>query len=168
MHPDQSKIRRAVTVLDELWRRSGGTLAAISPESVRTLIRGQLDAVEGWEQFMRTRVTIDPSALVDTVTRERLDALPGHLRLRGDAAPLDYEIENGEGIARVRLREGQAKRLQLAELPALDRPLRFAVHRGGRPPVLADSIPQLHAELRRPTRKDGGEGRPHPRSRRSR
>ena len=30
-HPDQGRLRRALAVLDELWRRSGGTLAVASP-----------------------------------------------------------------------------------------------------------------------------------------
>ena len=80
-----------------------------------------------WEDFLRTRIVLDPRELVDDETRETLEALPGRLHLRGDAVPLDYEVEGGVGVARVRLREGQAKRLRQDELPPLDRPLRFAV-----------------------------------------
>jgi hypothetical protein len=69
--------------------------------------------------------------------------------IRGDAAPIDYEVEGGEAFARVRLREGQAKRLRADELPGLDRPLRFAVQRGRHAPLLADTIPDLHALLKR-------------------
>jgi hypothetical protein len=74
------------------------------------------------------------------------------IRVRGDAAPLDYEVADGEGVARVRLREGQAKRLRLSDLPPLDRPLRFALMRGRHPPVLADTVAELQAELRRAPR----------------
>jgi hypothetical protein len=66
--------------------------------------------------------------------------------------PLDYELADGQGIARVRLREGQAKRLREGDLPPLDRPLRFAVPRGRHEPILADTIPDLQAELRRAPR----------------
>ena len=66
-----------------------------------------------------------PAALVDQFIRERLSALPDMVRLRGDAVPVDYELQNGEGVARIRLREGQAKRLRLDEVPPLDRPVRF-------------------------------------------
>jgi hypothetical protein len=148
-HPDQNRLRRALAELDELWRRSGGTLRELAPERIRALIRLQLEGVTSWDGFLRTRIVLVPAELVEAATRERLEALPGSLHVRGDAVPLDYEIEDGEGIARVRLREGQAKRLRPDELPKLDRPLRFAVQRGRHPPVLADTIPTLQALLRR-------------------
>ena len=55
-------------------------------------------------------------------------------------------------MVRIRLREGQAKRLRPEEVPALDRPVRFAVQRGRHPPVLADTIPELLALLRKAPR----------------
>src|SRR5215210_4033900 len=148
-HPDQNRLRRALAELDELWRRSGGTLEAVSPEALRRQIRDQLDSVRSWEEFLRTRIVLNPDNLVDEETRLRLEGLPGRLQLRGDAVPLDYEVQNGEAVARVRLREGQAKRLRADELPRLDRPLRFAVQRGGHPPLKADTISDLQALLRR-------------------
>ena len=148
-HPDQNRLRRALAELDELWRRSGGTLRELAPERIRALIRLQLEGVTSWDGFLRTRIVLVPAELVEAATRERLEALPGSVHVRGDTVPLDYEIQDGEGIARVRLREGQAKRLRPDELPKLDRPLRFAVQRGRHPPVLADTIPTLQALLRR-------------------
>ena len=108
-----------------------------------------------WDDFQRTRLALDPAELVDEPTRQRLDALPGMVRVRGDAAPLEYELQNGEGVARVRLREGQAKRLRADEVPVLDRPLRFAVQRGRHPPILADTVPDLQALLRRAPKPPG-------------
>jgi hypothetical protein len=149
-HHDTSRLRRAVALLDELWRRSGGTLPDIAPESVRRLIRTQFETVKSWESFQETRFHLDPAALLDPATRERLEALPSMIPVRGDAAPLDYEVDGGEAFVRVRLREGQAKRLRADDLPRLDRPLRFAVLRGRHAPQLADTIPQLQALLKRP------------------
>jgi ATP-dependent helicase HrpA len=148
-HSDQNRLRRILADMDELWRRSGGRLKAISPEALLARIRQQLDQAKSWDEFLRTRIALDRAQLVDDATREQLEALPGRLHLRGDAVPLDYEIQDGEGVARVRLREGQAKRLRSDELPRLDRPLRFAVLRGRHPPLLADTIPALQALLRR-------------------
>ena len=148
-HPDQGRVRRALETLDEWWRRSGGTLPDLSPDAVRERIRRQLEPVDSWDRFLHVPIALDTASLIDPETRERLDALPGMLRIRGDAAPLDYEIVNGEGVARVRLRQGQAKRLRQDEIPALDRPLHFAIQRGRHPPLLADSVPQLQALLRR-------------------
>jgi hypothetical protein len=148
-HPDQNRLRRTLAELNELWRRSGGRLTEASPEALKARIRRQLEGVTSWDEFLRTRIVLDPSELVDRSTRERLEALPGRLHLKGDAVPLDYEIQGGEAVARVRLREGQAKRLRPDEIPPLDRPLRFAVQRGRHPPILADTVPALQAMLRR-------------------
>ena len=151
-HPDQGRIRRAVETLDELWRRSGGTLTETSPAVVRERIEAQLAPVRSWDDFLATRIVLEPGAMVDQATRAQLDVLPGMIRVRGDAAPLEYEVADGVGVARVRLREGQAKRLRAGDLPPLDRPLRFALLRGRHPPVLVDTIAELQAELRRAPR----------------
>jgi ATP-dependent helicase HrpA len=156
-HPDATRVRRAVSALDELWRRSGGTLAGISPEAVRAHLREQLGAVKRWDDFHRARVALDPTAMVDEPTRQRLDALPGMVRVRGDAVPVEYELDNGEGVARVRLREGQARRLRADEVPVLDRPVRFAVQRGRHPAILADTVPDLQARLHRAPKPARGE-----------
>jgi hypothetical protein len=116
-HPDQGRVRRSIGELDELWRRSGGTLGPLAPDRIRTQIREQLESVTSWETFLRTRITLEPSKLLDQETRERLDALPSRLHVRGDAVPVDYEIEDSIGVARIRLREGQAKRLRPDDLP---------------------------------------------------
>jgi hypothetical protein len=158
VHPDAGRLKRAVGELDELWRRSGGTLPDSAPEALRSRVRGQLQSVESWDDFQRTRVALDPTTLVDPATRERLAALPGMVRVQGDAAPVDYELQDGQGVARVRLREGQAKRLKPEELPALDRPVRFAVQRGRHPPLLADTLPELHALLRKAPRYEREDG----------
>jgi ATP-dependent helicase HrpA len=156
-HPDQQRLRRALQELDEVWRRSGGTQPAVAPSALRRRIRVQLESVDSWEQFLHTRITLDPAELVPAEIRERLAGLPSSLRLRGDAVPLDYEVVDGEGIARVRLREGQAKRLRPDELPPLDRPLRFAVQRGRHPPLMADTLPALQALLRRAPKAEWSE-----------
>ena len=55
-HPDQNRLRRTVGELDELWRRSGGSLEAASPQAVRANIRSQLESVRGWQDFLRARI----------------------------------------------------------------------------------------------------------------
>jgi ATP-dependent helicase HrpA len=161
MHPHQNRLRGVLAEMDELWRRSGGTLKELSPEALRARIRNQLESVTNWDDFVRARITLEPAELVDPTVRERLRALPQRLHLKGDTVPLDYEIQDGQGVARVRLREGQAKRLRSDELPPLDRPLRFAVQRGRHPPLLADTIPALQALLRRSPKVPAEEGRRH-------
>jgi len=149
-HPDQSKIRRAAQAARELYLRSGGTVAPLADASLRGLLRAQLGDVTSWEAFARVPLALDLDALIPAGERAALEALPGSIRVRGDAVPLDYEVAGGQPVVRLRLREGQARQLTLKELPPLDRPVRFAVMRAGEPPLLADSLPELQAELRKP------------------
>ena len=164
-HPDQGRIRRAVADLDEMWRRSGGTLSAISPSAVRAILREQLDQVKSWDGFLRQRVALEPEALVPEDTRMALAALPTSVRLHGDAAPLHYELEDGIGIVRLHLREGQARRYQDRDLPPLDRPVRFAILRARQAPALGATVAEAMRALRRGG-DDSDEGRDGNRGRR--
>jgi hypothetical protein len=137
-------------MLREWWRRSGGILAVASDAALLDRLLAQLEPVESWKQFLETPLLLEPEALVPESERRRLDALPSMIRLRGDAVPLDYEVAGGQGVVRLRLREGQGRRLSIDELPTLDRPLRFAVVRGGAPPLRADSLPELRQLLAQP------------------
>jgi hypothetical protein len=85
--------------------------------------------------------------LVSEEVRARLEELPGSVRILGDAVPLDYDIEEGVGVVRLRLREGQARRLAERDLPSLDRPIRFTVVRGGESALRADSLEALRVHL---------------------
>ena len=79
--------------------------------------------------------------------RARLDALPVSIHLYGDRVAVEYDVEQEAGVARLQLKEGQARRLQAGDLPAFDRPLRFTVLRGKRPAVRADSLEDLRRQL---------------------
>ena len=172
-HPDQGRVRRALGELGELWRRSGGTLAQASAAALRPRIRSALAEVTSWQEFLCTRVALDADALVDGATRARLLELPSMVHLLGDAVPLDYEVEDGEGVVVLRLREGQLRRLKEEELPTVDRPLRFAVVRGQKPALRGRTLDALrdaiqneprerrsrHTEFRGPKRGGRGGGR---------
>lgn len=162
-HPDQGRVRRALHDLDELWRRSGGALAALAPAALRARLRAQLADVTDWGSFLGTRLHLEPAELVSAEERAPLDALPASVHLRGDAAPLGYEVEDGVGVVRVHLREGQARRVRPEELPDLGRPLRFAIVRNRQPPALGETIAEaMRALHRRPEEEDRGHrgGRP--------
>jgi hypothetical protein len=159
VHPDQSRVRRALAELDELWRRSGGTLPSAGREHVLGLLRAQLEQVTGWSSFLATRIRIDPAELVDAATRDALAELPSAVRVKGDTVALEYDLDAGNPVVRLRLREGQARRLQPRDLPVLDRPVRFEVVRGRQPPVRASTLPGLQAELNRLARRDPRERR---------
>lgn len=147
MHPDQGRIRRALEEFGELWRRSAGTLAAINGPVLRARIRDQLEGVRSWGEFLTTRVSLDPG-MVSENAREALHQLPSMIRLHGDAVALDYAIEDGVGVIRLRLREGQAHQLQASHIPEFDRPVRFTVVRGGEEALRANTLSELKAMLK--------------------
>ncbi len=164
-HPSQARVLRAAERLDEYWRRSGGGLAGVDPASRRELIRAQLDDVTSYAGFLTTPVSLDVDALVPPAERAHLDALPGSVRVRGDAAPILYEVRDGQPLARLVLRTGQARRVRPDELPELDRPLAFAVRRG-HDTIQADTLARLRELLRdepasRPRSSHRSRRRPH-------
>jgi hypothetical protein len=146
-HHDQRGVARATSRLDEYWRRSGGTLDVAQPAEVLKRVRAQLDEVTSWEGFLKRSVELDVVALVPKQIRSDLDALPSSAQIFGDRVPLLYDLEGGEGIARLRLREKQARRLRKRDLPRIDRPLRFSVYRGTREVVRAAALEELREGL---------------------
>src|SRR2546422_1364593 len=146
-HSDQGRLRRVCERLGEFWRRSGGSLTAAATERIGERIAAQLEGVGSWEDFLATRVGLDVDALIPEAERARLDALPASVHLYGDRVPLEYDVEGGVGLVRLRLKEGQARRLQWRDLPAFDRPVRFTVVRGGRPAVRGESPEELRRQL---------------------
>ena len=166
-HPDQRRIRRAFDQLGEYWRRSGGTLPEVDPERTHQLVEQQLRPVNSHEQFLETPLELDLSEIVPREARIALDALPKSALVYGDRVPLDYEIENNEGVVRMRIREGQARRLRSEDLPNVDRPLRFTVARGKQTAVRASDLETLHRALASlPRRKERRHSRKHHRRRR--
>jgi len=148
-HSDQRRLSGGLARLDEYWRRSGGTLIEASPDRIAAGLAEQLQEVGGWEDFLRTRLELDPATLVEQSDRERLDGLPSSAHLLGDRLPLHYEVERGEAVVRLRLREGKARRLSPKILPQLDRPLRFTVIRGRSEVLRASSLDELEDRLTR-------------------
>lgn len=153
-HPDQRRVSRALHRLDEYWRRSGGRLKEVSPERRFELVRQQLYGIQSWADFVERHLTVDPEAVVPSDARSELDALPNSASVAGDRVALDYEIENGSAVAVLHLREGQARRLKERELPALDRPLRFAISHG-RSVYRAESVDEVLRAIRSLPRAEG-------------
>lgn len=146
-HTDQRGLARAVARIDEYWRRSGGRLATARPDAVAAAIARQLHGVSSWDGFLRTRLELDVRQFADEAVREELDRLPASVALLGDRIPLHYDIEHGEPVIRLRLREGKARRLRPGTIPQLDRPVRFSVLRGRQEVLRAASLEELAAAL---------------------
>ena len=166
-HPDQGKLRRALERFGHYWRRSGGQLLQAQGERLAQQIAEQVAQVRSWDDFIATRILLDPDAAVPERERARLDALPASVTLYGDRIPLDYDVDQGIGVVRLRLKEGQARRLQARDLPPFDRPVRFTVTRGKHDAVRAASLEELREGLRGLVRADRTRGRGGP-SRRGR
>jgi hypothetical protein len=146
-HPDQGRVRRALERFGFYWRRSGGRLAQAATDQVAAQLGTQLGRIGSWEEFINTRLSLDPEAGIPEGVRRELDALPSSLHLYGDRVPVDYEVEQGVGVVRLRLKEGQARRLQPSDVPRFDRPVRFTVVRGKRDAVRANSLEELRQAL---------------------
>jgi len=156
VHPDHGRVRRAAHHIDEFFRRSGGTIASAAPAAVRAAVAAQLHGVASWADFQRRRVELVLRHHVGDEARESLERLPSAVHLLGDATALEYDIERGVGIVRLRLREGQARRLTVEDLPRFDRPVRYRVVRGAEPPIDAESLDALRALLRSASTKVRG------------
>ena len=150
-HPDQGLVRRAVRELGDLWRRSGGREKGCDPDAVRTAVAAQLGGVESWRAFQERRVVLRVEDYVDPGVRGRLATLPSTIRLFGYATAVEYDIVRGRAVARIRLREGQARRLTANDQPAFDRPVLYSVTRGDEAPIEAESLDALGALLRKPS-----------------
>lgn len=146
-HPDQGRLRRALERLGFYWRRSGGRLAGTATERVAALLGEQLARVGSWEEFLGMRLTLDVDAMIPEDERRTLEALPSSVHLYGDRVPVDYEVERDVGVVRLRLKEGQARRLQPSDVPPFDRPVRFTVLRGKREALRSDSLDDLRRGL---------------------
>ena len=147
-HPDQGKVRRALERFGHYWRRSGGRLEQAARENIAAQVAGQLGGVNSWDDFIAARISLDPDAAIPERERQTLDALPSSVFLYGDRVPVDYDVEQGVGVVRLRLKEGQARRLDLGDLPTFDRPVRFTVTRGKHEAVRASSLDELRKGLR--------------------
>ena len=148
-HPDQGKVRRALERFGHYWRRSGGRLSQAESGQLKEQIAAQLHAVTSWDSFIGARIVLDPDQAIPEVDRHRLDALPSSVFLYGDRVPVDYDVEQGiGGVVRLRLKEGQARRLHPKDLPPFDRPVRYTVTRGKHDAVRASSLDELRMGLR--------------------
>ena len=110
------------------------------------------------DEFRAAGLAIDFDAIVSPAERERWLALPDAAMVRDRTVPIDYDVEEGDGqrrgVARLRLPEKLARTLSEAELPALDRPIRFTVLRGPRGAVRASTLEELQDMLDRPWSPD--------------
>ena len=146
-HRDARHLRHTLERLGELHRRSGGTLAGSDSGAVRTVLAERLAGVRSLEDFQHTDLSLSVDDFVSAEARRPLEALPSFVEVSGERCPLDYEIENGRPLVRIRMKEHVARRLASHEVPVLDRPVEFTVVRGKHAAVRAASLPELRRAL---------------------
>lgn len=153
-HVAVKRNRAAIEEVRELYRRSGGTIPRLGERELAALYRESLGPVRSMREFRAAPLRLPLAEWVPGELRERLLALPAQLELRGIPVRLDYDVEEGDagrvGVVRLGLPEKLARTLVAEELPTLDRPMRFAVHRGQRGSVHATTLDELQERLDRP------------------
>lgn len=151
-HPAVRRHQPLIDEIREVWRRSGGTTPRLGLSELTALYERALDAVEDTHQWLATRVPVDWDAIVSRDERQRWRALPGAADIRDRTVPIEYDVEVDDAgatqaVARLRLPEKLARVITKEDLPELDRPLRFAVHRGARGGVRATTLEELKLRL---------------------
>jgi hypothetical protein len=159
LHPAQRDIRRAWHEADELFRRSGGTLAAIAPHELRARLRRQLESLRQYRDLPGVQLALVVESLVPGRELRRLRGLPDTVRIKGEPTMVRYEFGARGPVARLRLKEGVALRLRPEDLPTFDRPYAFAIIQSADDgDVLGDTLDDALAALRR-RRRDSFDGR---------
>ena len=146
-HRHARALRHTLDRLGELWRRSGGTLPGVDGPDVRAALGRRLTPLGRFEDFLQADLELSVDEFVPLERRRALESLPSFVTLDGERCPLDYEVEGGAGLVRVRLRERIARTLREGDLPRLDRPVAFAVIRGKNTSVRAASLEELRRRL---------------------
>jgi ATP-dependent helicase HrpA len=152
------KNREAIDEIRDAYKRSGGETKRLGLPELVALYEEQLAKVSSMDEFRSARLSIDTNGFVPSDVREQLDRLPRQVAIRDREIDIDYDVEerDGErrGVARLRLPEKIARSLTAAEIPELDRPVRFVVLRGQRGAVRADTLEDLQERLAQPWSPD--------------
>ena len=157
-HPAVKRNRAVIDEIRSTWRRSGAATPRFGLAELTTWYEAQLASIHSMDEFRNARLVLIPDEIVPREVRARYAALPSSVEIRDRDIDIDYDIEerDGEqlGVARLRLPEKLARNMSPAELPELDRPLRFVVIRGQRGAIRADSLEELQEILERPWSPD--------------
>ncbi|HZI41651.1 MAG TPA: DEAD/DEAH box helicase [Gemmatimonadaceae bacterium] len=145
-----------IDAVRETWRRSGGKTPKLGVAELAALYEARLRDVNSMTDFRHTDLdlSLELEAFVPASTRAAYERLPANVFVRDRDVEIQYDVEEGSegnvGVARLRLPEKLARTLTEAELPPLDRPLRFVVTRGARGAARAATLDALQEELDRP------------------
>jgi hypothetical protein len=184
-HASVKKNRAAIEKIRETWRRSGGVTPRFRLSDLTDWYERQLADVNSMNDFRNSRFTLVADEIVPRDIREKYADLPSTVVIRDREIDIEYDVEDTEasslrsdartesaeelrrnesrhvGVARLRLPEKIARNLTEAELPELDRPIRFVVVRGQRGAIRADTLDDLQELLAQPWSPDEVEESPY-------
>jgi ATP-dependent helicase HrpA len=150
--------RGAIDEIREAYKRSGGETKRLGLPELIALYEEQLAGVSSMDDFRSARLAVDVDKFVPRDIRERLERLPNQVTIRDREVEIDYDVEDRDGerrgVVRLRLPEKIARTLTDAEIPELDRPVRFVVLRGQRGAVRAETLDELQERLKQPWSPD--------------
>ncbi len=150
--------RDAIDEIREAYKRSGGATKRLGLPELTALYEEQLAGINSMDDFRSARLAVDTDNFVTPEARERLERLPAYVRIRDRDVEIDYDVEDRDGerrgVARLRLPEKIARTLTEAEIPELDRPVRFVVLRGQRGAVRSEALDELQERLAQPWSPD--------------
>jgi hypothetical protein len=157
-HPSAKRNRSAIETVREVYRRSGGITPKLGFAELSSWYERQLGDVRSMDDFRNARINFNQYDFITPEEREKYLALPSTVEIRDREVDIDYDIDKRGSelipVARLRLPEKLARSIVEAELPVLDRPLRFVVIRGQRGAIRADTLDELQEILDRPWSPD--------------
>lgn len=153
-HPAVKRNRDEILRVREWYRRSGGRTVRLNLSDLAGHYERALGSVGSVQEYRTLPLRLDLTSLVPAAEQKQLDALPSFVVVREREVEIDYDVEESGAqllaVARLVLPEKLARNLVAEELPTLDRPLRFVVHRGARGSAHASTIEELQEVLDRP------------------
>ena len=153
-HPGVRRNQPVVEEVRALWRRLGTAVPRLGEAELTAWYEAALGAADDWEAVRALPLRLEGRDFVSEAQRMAARALPQEVVVRDRGVALEYDQELTEGqwqpVVRLHLPEKVARTLVAEELPALDRPLRFVVHRGQRGAVHGRSLDELQERLDAP------------------
>jgi hypothetical protein len=157
-HLSVKKNRAAVDDIRQTYRRSGGQTARLKFDDLAGWYERELAGITSMNDFRNARLFLNRDEFVPREVREKYAALPDSVVIRDREIDIDYDVEDENGnpkaVARLRLPEKLARGLSEAEIPVLDRPIRFVVIRGQRGALRANTLDELQEALDAPWSPD--------------
>lgn len=150
-HPAMRRNQSTIEEIRSVWRRLGGGSPRLGQVELTAWYEAQMHNAFDFDSVRSLPLKIARSDFVSDAQLAEARALPDEVFVREKSVPLDYDVEDVDGVlqpvVRLRLPEKLARTLVVEELPTMDRSIRFVVPRGQRGAVRAADLPTLQQRL---------------------